>query len=93
MTDGTPERAPAAASSPVPDLAIDRRASVQRIQLDAGSWVDLVTGFVRDPAGALAEAHEHVGEGRAPARCARERPVKHKGAQLRRGREVERREL
>lgn len=64
MTDGTPDRAqaPSAASAPppMPDLAIDRRAAVQRIQLDADSWVDLVTGFVRDPVAALAEAHEHT---------------------------------
>ncbi|MBI4932510.1 MAG: DNA repair protein [Actinobacteria bacterium] len=38
---------------PPPDLAIDRRATVRRIDLDAGSWVDVVDGFVRDPRGAL----------------------------------------
>ena len=37
------------------DLAIDRRAPVRRIDLDAGSWVDLVEGFVKDPAGELAD--------------------------------------
>ena len=34
-------------------LAIDRRAPVRRIDLDATSWVDLVEGFVGDPAGEL----------------------------------------
>ncbi len=36
-----------------PDLAIDRRAAVRRIDLDAGSWVDLVDGFVKDAATVL----------------------------------------
>jgi alkylated DNA repair dioxygenase AlkB len=31
-----------------PDLVIDRRAPTRRIDLDAGSWVDLVDGFVKD---------------------------------------------
>jgi len=30
-------------------LAIDRAAPVERIDLDAGSWVELVRGFVREP--------------------------------------------
>lgn len=35
---------------PAPEeLAIDRRAPVQRIDLDAASWVDLVPHFVREP--------------------------------------------
>ena len=42
-------------ASPPPDLAIDRRAAVRRIELDAGSWVDLVEGFVRDPGEVLRE--------------------------------------
>lgn len=39
------------------DLEIDRRAPVRRIDLDAVSWVDVVTGFVADPAAALADIH------------------------------------
>jgi len=35
------------------DLLIDRRAAVQRIELDSTSWVDLVRGFVREPAEVL----------------------------------------
>jgi alkylated DNA repair dioxygenase AlkB len=31
------------------ELEIDRRAPVRRVELDAGSWVELVDGFVRDP--------------------------------------------
>lgn len=38
-------------------LAIVRDAEVRRHQLDDGSWVDLVVGFVRDPAAALTEVH------------------------------------
>ncbi len=38
------------------ELAIDRRAPVRRVDLDATSWVDLVEGFVRDAAAAL----EHI---------------------------------
>jgi alkylated DNA repair dioxygenase AlkB len=41
------------AAPPPPELAIDRRATVRRIDLDAGSWVDVIDGFVRDPRGAL----------------------------------------
>lgn len=33
-----------------PALAIDRGAPRRRIELDATSWVDVVSGFVRDPA-------------------------------------------
>ncbi|MFM7252038.1 MAG: hypothetical protein ACKO27_03100, partial [Ilumatobacteraceae bacterium] len=36
-----------------PDLLIDRRAAVERIQLDSTSWVDLVRGFVRGPGDVL----------------------------------------
>lgn len=43
------------------DLRIDRRAPVRRIELDAGSWVDVVTGFVTDPATALADVHASTG--------------------------------
>lgn len=32
-----------------PELRIDRRAPVRRIDLGAGSWVDVVEGFVREP--------------------------------------------
>ena len=35
--------------SPLDALTIDRRAAVQRTPLGDGSWVDVVTGFVRDP--------------------------------------------
>jgi alkylated DNA repair dioxygenase AlkB len=31
------------------DLAIERRATVRRIDLGGGSWIDLVEGFVREP--------------------------------------------
>jgi alkylated DNA repair dioxygenase AlkB len=40
---------------PAPELSIDRRATVRRLELDAASWVDLVEGFVRDPERELAE--------------------------------------
>lgn len=36
------------------ELAIDRRAPVRRVALDATSWVDVVEGFVRRPADELA---------------------------------------
>lgn len=39
------------------DLAIDRRAPVRRIALDEESWVDLVSGYVRDAAGVFAQLH------------------------------------
>jgi alkylated DNA repair dioxygenase AlkB len=42
-------------SSAPPDLAINRRAAVRRIELGSGSWVDLVEAFVVDGAGAFAE--------------------------------------
>ena len=42
------------------DLAIDRQAAVHRIELDAASWVDLVEGFVRDPAREFDELHEQA---------------------------------
>lgn len=41
-------------TSPLDVLAIDRRAVAERTQLDEGSWVDVVPGFVRDPSGAFA---------------------------------------
>lgn len=44
--------------SPPPDLTIDRRAPVRRIELAEHSWVDVVEGFVRQPAVELAEIHE-----------------------------------
>ena len=43
--------------SPLDTLAIDRRATVQRTHLDASSWVDLVSGFVRDPEAEFATIH------------------------------------
>ena len=36
-----------------PELEIRRRATVERVALDATSWVDVVPGFVRDPQAAL----------------------------------------
>jgi alkylated DNA repair dioxygenase AlkB len=48
------------AASPAPDLAIDRRAPVRRIDLDATSWVDLVEGFVRDPSAEFRSLHADV---------------------------------
>lgn len=41
-------------------LLIDRRAPVRRIELDSTSWVDVVDGFVVDPAAALADVIEHA---------------------------------
>lgn len=42
----------------MPDgLLIDRRAAVARTDLGGGAWVELVPGFVRDPAAALADLH------------------------------------
>jgi len=38
-------------------LEIERRAEVERIALGDDSWVDLVRGFVRDPAGAFERFH------------------------------------
>jgi alkylated DNA repair dioxygenase AlkB len=37
------------------ELAINRQAPVERRALDAHSWVDVVTGFVREPGRELAE--------------------------------------
>lgn len=42
------------------DLTIDRAAAIERIELDAGSWAELATGFVRDADWHLAELHDHV---------------------------------
>jgi alkylated DNA repair dioxygenase AlkB len=42
-------------SSAPPDLAINRRAAVRRIDLGATSWVDLVEGFVVDGVDAFTE--------------------------------------
>lgn len=43
------------------DLTIDRAATVERIDLDAGSWVELVSGFVRDANEHMMQLHEDVG--------------------------------
>ena len=40
------------------ELTIDRRARVERRQLDASSWIDLVPGFVRDADTEFRELHE-----------------------------------
>lgn len=45
---------------PLDHLLIDRRAPVERIELDDTSWVDVVRGFVRDADERLAEVLEHV---------------------------------
>jgi alkylated DNA repair dioxygenase AlkB len=37
------------------DLTIDRTAAIERIELDAGSWVELASGFVRDADERMAE--------------------------------------
>jgi alkylated DNA repair dioxygenase AlkB len=42
------------------DLTIDRNAPVARTDLDAGSWVDVVTGFVRDADVHMRRLHEEV---------------------------------
>lgn len=42
------------------DLTIDRSATVELIDLDAGSWVELTTGFVRDADEHMAELHKTV---------------------------------
>jgi alkylated DNA repair dioxygenase AlkB len=42
------------------DLAIDRRAAVERRHLDDTSWVDVVSGFVRAAADELNELLEHA---------------------------------
>ena len=42
------------------DLTIDRSATVERTDLDAGSWVELATGFVRDAAGHMDALHDEV---------------------------------
>lgn len=46
--------------SPLDALAIDRRAAVERTSLGDASWVDLVTGFVRDPAAAFSAIHDET---------------------------------
>lgn len=40
------------------DLQIDRQARVQRTALGSDSWVDLVSGFVRDPADVFATVQD-----------------------------------
>jgi alkylated DNA repair dioxygenase AlkB len=40
------------------ELEIDRKAPVERHQLDATSWVELVTGFVREPEAAFRAVHD-----------------------------------
>ena len=45
---GETVQAHAGTPAPPPVLAIDRAAPVRRLDLGAGSWVDLVDGFVRD---------------------------------------------
>ena len=43
------------------ELTIDRQASVERTDLDASSWVEVVTGFVRDAAAQMQTFHDEVG--------------------------------
>lgn len=47
-------------TSPLDDLCIDRRATVQRIELAPASWVELVPSFVREPETAFNELHNGV---------------------------------
>jgi 2OG-Fe(II) oxygenase superfamily len=47
-------------SLPSPNLEIDRRATVRRIDLGDGSWVDLVEGFVIDGAALLETVHSET---------------------------------
>jgi len=42
------------------ELTIDRSAAIDRTELDTGSWVELVTGFVRDAAERMTELHHGV---------------------------------
>jgi alkylated DNA repair dioxygenase AlkB len=42
------------------DLTIDRRAPLQRRQLDDASWVDVVPAFVRDAEGELRDMHDSL---------------------------------
>lgn len=60
MTD--PPFSPLPDASPVAaaELAINRRAPVRRIDLGAGSWVDLVDGFVRDAQAEFVDLHDNV---------------------------------
>jgi alkylated DNA repair dioxygenase AlkB len=44
----------------VPEMWIDRRASVRRIDLDTASWVDVVDGFVHRPQLAFDELHDGI---------------------------------
>ena len=41
----------------VDELLIDRRATVRRIDLGDGAWVDVVDGFVKDPAAVFDTVH------------------------------------
>ena len=45
------------AHPPIADLAIDRRAPVERLALGPASWVELHRGFVREPAAAFEHVH------------------------------------
>jgi len=40
------------------DLAIDRRAAIERVDLAPNSWVELARGFVRDPGAVFGELHD-----------------------------------
>lgn len=42
------------------ELTIDRSAAVDRIELDSGSWIELVTGFVRGAGDRMTELHHGV---------------------------------
>ena len=44
--------------APAGDLTIDRSAGVERIELDATSWVDVVHGFVAEPDEQFRRLHE-----------------------------------
>lgn len=47
-------------AAPSDELLIDRQAPVERVELGSGAWVDLVPGFVRHPAEALADLQAGV---------------------------------
>ena len=66
------------------DLTIDRSAPVDRRQLDDGSWVELIAGFVRDPRAEMASLHQRTSWQQSEVlRYDRYVPEKRLGAQVR----------
>jgi alkylated DNA repair dioxygenase AlkB len=45
-------------STPAADLQIDRQAPIERIELAPNSWVEIIPGFVRDPAAVFTTLHD-----------------------------------